>query len=81
MNKRERNEQISRNFWDHCAADRVMSVIRHGLRSDVWRDDLMTAHFQLAYHHAHDENDRLDFYARHKIGQHPRKEEPCSTTA
>lgn len=67
MNKRERDEHISRNFWDSCAADRVMSVIRNGLRSDVWRDDLVEAHFHLVYHFAHDENARHDFHVRHGI--------------
>ncbi len=51
----------SRNFWDRCAANDVMSVMKSGLRSEVWRDELMQVHFQLVYHFAHDENDRIDF--------------------
>ena len=60
--KKEIEEALrSRNFWDSCSADDVMSVIKHGLTSDVWRSALMRAHFQLVYYFAHDENDRIDF--------------------
>lgn len=66
------NELRSRNFWDSCAADEVMSVIKSGLRSDVWRDPLLQAHSQLVYHFAHDENDRIDFNVKHASWTKPR---------
>lgn len=65
--RRNKAELKSRNFDDSCAADEVMSVIRHGLSSSVWRDGLMKVHFHLVYHFAHDENDSHDFSVRHNI--------------
>jgi hypothetical protein len=57
MAKRFNRKQFDREFWLACEADDVMSVIRHGLRSDVWRDRLMSAHFEMVYGYAHYEND------------------------
>lgn len=68
MNKREREETCSRNFWDSVHADNLMKVIKRLNSDDLWRDDMMEAHLHLVWHFAHDENDRLDFYAKHRIG-------------
>lgn len=67
MNKRERDEQISRNFWDSVQADHLMSIIKFGLRSDTWRSDMMEAHSHLVWYFAHDENRRLDFSVKHGL--------------
>jgi hypothetical protein len=55
-----RYQLFDRDIDAFLAADRVMSVIRHGDLGDVWRDDLMVAHFDMIYHYAHYENGRID---------------------
>lgn len=66
MNKRERDEQFSRNFWDEVHADRLMSVIKH-CDLGSFRDDLMETHLHLVFHFAHDENNRHDWHVEHGI--------------
>lgn len=71
------DELRERNFWDQCAADEVMSVIKYGLTSSVWKSGLMEAHFQLVYHYAHEENRRRDFSIENKkwLAKHRSKSE------
>jgi hypothetical protein len=71
MTKDEKAELRERNFWESCAADDVMSVIKYGLRSEVWRGPLMEAHLHLVYHFAHEENDHIDFMIKHATWTKP----------
>lgn len=65
LTKTKADELRSRGFWDNCCAEDVMSVIKHGLVSSVWRRDLMIVHLHLVYHFAHQENERIDFDIRY----------------
>lgn len=66
MNKREQEEHRERNFWDQSHASNLMTLIRNG-RAGLWTVDLVECHRDLVWHFAHEENERLDFYAKHKI--------------
>ncbi|ODM71728.1 hypothetical protein [Bradyrhizobium elkanii] len=59
MNKRERDEHFSRNFWDQIHGDNLLMLIRNG-RAGLWNVDLMDAHRHLVWHFAHEENERLN---------------------
>jgi hypothetical protein len=62
MSRRKTTSQIlfERDIEMWFAAADVMSVIRSARISDVWQESLMSAHFQMVYHYAHLENERID---------------------
>ena len=63
MSRRKTTREIlfDRDIEMWFAASEVMGVIRNARIHDVWQESLMSAHFQMVYHYAHLENERIDF--------------------
>jgi len=54
-----RTALLSRETEMSFAADDLVSVIRYGTSSSVWREALMETHLSLVIHHAHWENEHV----------------------
>lgn len=62
MSRRKTTREIlfERDIEMWFAAADVMSVIRRAGLHSTWQESLMQAHFQMVYHYAHLENERID---------------------
>lgn len=62
MSRRKTTREIlfERDIEMWFAAADVMMVIRNAGLHSTWQESLMQSHFQMVYHYAHLENERID---------------------